>query len=265
MGIKSTTHSTRIVLAGATVGFLLGATACTAPPTTSYTNPAGQEVTVNWKDYPVSAGMLPEDFSNAATQEEAQSTSDAVLHDIRAALTSTHALEWTTRGEAGWFPGGGNGYGGKMMTSIFNSTQWESTTAPASNADWEEIVAITSGITTEHGLGTVQPLFESNNFKNDHSWKKNLTDKYGTADPQKLWWWEGTAHAGPQWLALYMVNVDRDTTGAAAKENEDSGLPARSISISYGTTAVAGKEKAALSEALAPFMGLIPPKATTSD
>ncbi|MFC8303982.1 hypothetical protein ACFUCV_09910 [Specibacter sp. NPDC057265] len=265
MGNKSAAHRRWTALAAASVALLLGASACAAPPTTSYTNETGQEVTVNWKDYPVSAGLLPEDFSHAVTQEEAQATSDAVLTDIRAALTSVHAFEWSTRGEAAWFPGGGNGYGGKVMTSTFNSTQWESATAPASNAEWEEIVAVTSRITTKHGLGGVQLLFDHENFKTDHSWQKDLIDKYGTADPQRLWWWEGTAYTRSQWLVLHMVNVDRDTTGAAAKETEDSGLPARSISISYGATAVPAKDQAALTQALEPFVGLTPPEATTSD
>lgn len=244
---------------------LLGTNACAPPPTTSYTNEAGQKTTVNWRDYPVSAGLLPEDFSHAATQQEAQMTSDAVLNDIRAALTEMYGLEWTTRGESGWFPGGGNGYGGKVVTSTFNSVQWESDTAPAGTAEWEDIVATTSRITTGHGLGPIQLIFDRGSFKDDPSWQQELINNYGTADPKKLWWWEGTAFTGSQWLSLHLVNVDRDMTGAAAKENAASNLPERSISISYGATAVPAQDEAALAKALEPFMGLTPPEATTSD
>lgn len=90
-------------------------------------------------------------------------------------------------------------------------------------------------------------------------------EKYGTTDPKELYWWAGTAYADSQWLSLALTNVDRDTTGAAAKEYAECGHPPRSISLSYGVTTVARADRAALEAALVLFDGLTPPEPTTSD
>ena len=78
-------------------------------------------------------------------------------------------------------------------------------------------------------------------------------------------WRDGTAYSGMQWLSVYVVDVDRDPTGSAAKDCEESKLPPRSISISYGVTTVPRADRAALAKALEPFAGLTPPTPTTSD
>ena len=255
----------KAVSAFAVAAVLASASACAAGPTTTHTNTAGQEVTVNWRDYPLHAYTMPDEVLAAPVKENAEEISAAILSEIKTALGSEFNLHWNARGEQGWYPSSGNGYGGKSMTTTWSSVGWESDTAPAETADWEMVMAITSRITRAHGLGPVKVTHHGDTFKNDLEWQKDLLEKYGTADPQKLWWWDGTAYSGMQWLSINIVDVDRDSTGAAAKEYEQSKLPPRSISISYGITTVSRADRAALEQALEPFAGLTPPTPTTSD
>lgn len=262
MAVKLSVRSWAACVALASV---LGLGACAAPPTTTYTNGAGQEVTVNWKDYPLHAYSLPGDLLQAPVKEEAEIVSARLLGEIRAALTKEFGMAWESTGEDRWNPELGNGYGGQAMTTTYNSAEWRTATIPASTAQWKKIVRVISRITTAHGLGPVQLTQDGDSFKNDPEWQKELVEKYGTADPQKLYWWDGTAYTGSQWLLVNLVNVDRDISGRAAKEYQESNFPARSISISYGLTTVPSADLAAFEKALEPFVGLTPPEPTTSD
>ncbi|MDJ0311882.1 hypothetical protein [Arthrobacter sp. H35-D1] len=256
----------RTALAGfAVAAALASVSACAAAPTSTYTNASGQEVTVNWRDYPLHAYRTPDEVLTAPVKEDSEEISAAILSEIKTALGREFNLEWNARGEQGWYPSSGNGYGGEAMTTTWNSVGWNSNTVPAGTAEWERIMAIISRITRAHGLGAVQVTHHGDTFKNDPEWQKDLLEEYGTADPQKLWWWDGTAHSGMQWLSVYIVDVARDPTGAAAKDYEESKLPPRSISISYGVTTVPRADRAALAKALEPFAGLTPPTPTTSD
>lgn len=252
--LKSTVVRIRVGAAAIMVAALAAVSACASPPTTTYTDASGQAVTVDWKDFPVHAGTLPEDVLAAPVKEDAEAVSEAILTEVKTALDAEFGLEWAASGESGWYPSQGNGYGGKSMTTTWNSVSWSSKTAPAETVDWERTLDIVSGITKAHGLGPVKlsPVADD-------------PQKYGITDPKQLYWWVGTAYADSQWLSLAVVNVDRDSTGEAAKEYASTGLPPRSISIDYGVTTVAQADRAALETALAPFSGLTRPEPTTSD
>lgn len=253
------------VTAAVSMAVAVALSACSESPTSTYTNTAGEEVTVNWKDYPAHAYSLSEELLAAPVKDDAEGVSAAILDELKANLTEEFGLQWTSSGEAGWYPAQGNGYGGKAMTTTFNSVSWDSDSAPAETSDWERILAITNRITTARGLGAVKLSPDADTLKNDTAWHQELVEKYGTADREKLYWWSGTAYADSQWLSVSLVNVDRDTTGKAAAEYEKSGLPPRSISLSYGVTTVSSEDLPAFKEALKPFEGLQNPEATTSD
>lgn len=255
----------RTVTVAAAVASLIGLGGCSAAPTSTHTNAAGEEVTVDWKDYPAHAYSLSEELLAAPVKEDAEGVSAAILDELKATLAEEFGLQWTSSGEAGWYPTQGNGYGGKAMTTTFNSVSWDSDSAPAKTSDWERILAITNRITTARGLGAVKLSPDADTLKIDPAWHQELMEKYGTADLEKLYWWSGTAYADSQWISVSLVNVDRDTTGKAAAEYEKSGLPPRSISLSYGVTTVSSEDLPAFKEALKPFEGLQNPEATTSD
>ncbi|WP_449374378.1 hypothetical protein [Arthrobacter psychrolactophilus] len=192
----------------AAVASFVGLSGCAAAPTSSYTNAAGEEVTVNWKDYPAHAGNDAATVLNAPVKEDAEGVSAAILDELKTALTEEFKLQWTASGEAGWFPTQGNGYGGKSMTATFNSVSLDSDSAPAATSDWERILTIANSITSAHGLGPVKLSPDADALKNDPAWHQELLDKYGTADPDKLYWWNGTAYANSQWLSISLVNVE---------------------------------------------------------
>ncbi|WP_133162841.1 hypothetical protein [Arthrobacter glacialis] len=257
--------SIRATMGSVAVAALLGLGACAAPPTTTYTNEAGQEVTVNWKDYPVHAYSLPAELLDAPVKEDTEAVAAELFEEIKTALTAEYRMEWEARGEAGWFPTTGNGYGGQAMTYTYNSVEWRSTTLPPSTAEWKKIMSVINGFTTASGLGPVKLTPDSDSLANDPERQKELVEEYGTADLDKLYWWAGTAYSGSQWLSVNLVNVARDTSGKAAKEYQESELPARSISITYGTTTVSRADLPTFKKALEQFEGLTPPEPTTSD
>lgn len=90
---------------------------------------------MNWKDYPAQAGIEAAGILGAPVKEEAEVVSADILEEIRETLDAEFGLQWTANGEAGWYPAGGNGYGGDAMTTTFNSVSWNSNTAPAEPSD----------------------------------------------------------------------------------------------------------------------------------
>lgn len=252
----------RAAAVSAAVASLVGISACAAPPTSTYTNAAGAKVTVNWKDYPAQAGHDAAEILSAPVKEKAEVVSADILADIRDTLGAEFGLQWAASGEAGWYPTQGNGYGGKAMTTTFNSVSWASDSAPAETSDWEQILAIITRATTARGLGSVKLSPNADTLTDDPAWRQELVEKYGTADLDKLYWWNGNAYGDSQWLSVHIVNVDRDTTGTAAKE--EARQP-RSISLSFGVTTLAEADRPAFMQALEPFFGLTPPEPTTSD
>lgn len=244
---------------------MLALSSCEAAPTTTYTNADGQEVTVSWRDYPAHGYSNPEEILLAPSQEDTEAISGAILEEIKAAITADFGTSWTAEGTAEWFPRGGNGYGGDDMTVTYNSVRWNSDSAPVATADWERILRIVDGVTAKHGLGTVKLSPDSSTIEDDPAWRKELIDKYGTADIDKLYWWSGSAYANSQWLSFSITNVDRDGTGQAAKEYESTPALARSISLDYGVTTLAEADVPAFKESLAPFAGLTRPVPSSSD
>lgn len=108
-----------------TAGLLLrGLGACSPPPTSTDTNSAGQEVTLSWNDYPARAGNDGAETLMAPVQEgaeDAETVGEQLLLAIKDSLAADFGLAWTTNSSNGWHPTEGNGYGGKSMTTTFNS------------------------------------------------------------------------------------------------------------------------------------------------
>ena len=136
--MKSTVVRIRLGTTTVMVAASLALGACASSPTSTYTNADGQSITVDWKDYPVHAGTLSEDILAAPAKEDAEGVSEAMLTEIVTALDAEFGLQWAASGESGWFPSNGNGYGGKSLTTTWNSVSWNSRTAPAETADWEK-------------------------------------------------------------------------------------------------------------------------------
>jgi len=249
-------------LAAALAAALLTLTACAAPPTTTYTDEHGAEVTVDWVDYPGSAGVVAEEVLQAPLEADVEGTGAALMASIQSRLDAEFALDWSTTGEPGWFPTEGNGFGGPSTYISYNSQERFTDTVPGTVAEWERVVQIVSEETAVYGLGVVVLDHERSDFSPDDEWQR---ERYGTDDPREYWSWSGWAYGASQWLSLHLADVERDPSGRAAEDHERHGWQPRTISLSYGATVVPDAERASFTERLEPFTGLKVPDATSSD
>ena len=236
--MKLRCRATSAVLAA--VVLLSWLAASVSSPKTSYTTASGQEVTVDWKDYPAPSGNDPDELLRAPVAEDIEAAATGILTDIMAALTQEFGLVWAFSGESSWHAGAGNGYGGVSMGTTFNSVRWVGETVP-SGSDWARVVAIVDGGTSTRGLG-----------------------KTRLESPEPYVWF-GTVYGDSQWVSLEIHDAALDPAGKAASNYAEIKQPSAAISLSYGATAIPRNVLPAFIKVLEPFIGLDPPEPTTSD
>ncbi|ALE93224.1 hypothetical protein AOC05_14300 [Arthrobacter alpinus] len=217
-----------------------GLSACTSSPRTSYTTASGEEVAVDWKDFPAPSGNEPDQLLRAPVAEDIESVSAGILTDITAALTQEFGLAWATSGESSWHAGAGNGYGGVAMSTTYNSVSWASGTVPPS-AEWARVVEIVNGFASARGL-----------------------DKTGLESPETFVWF-GTAYGDTQWVSVEIHDAALAPAGKAASNYAQIKQPPAAIFLSYGATALPRNDRPAFIKDLEPFAGLERPESTTSD
>ena len=256
-------RTARSVVASALLGVVF-LTGCAVAPTTTVSRPDGTDVTVNWEDYPASAGMNAEEILAAPREKEVEAIGTALFAALRESLDEQFELRWTESGEAGWYPEHGNGYGGESVLITYNSSSSETDSAPSSPSDWRSIVERVSTVTEANGLGTVVLDHEMPPSEADEvAWQRDLHNRFGTDDPDRYWIWTGTAYRNAQWLAVSIVDVERDPTGKATDDLGDE--PGQYIAFSYGATVIPDSERDAFVRALEPFRELERPPASHSD
>ncbi|AUI51615.1 hypothetical protein [Arthrobacter crystallopoietes] len=111
---------------------------CASSPTTTYQTESGQQITVDWAEYPGHAYSAAEDVLHAPPAEELEAVSTKLLGEIEARLTDEFGLAWEDGPDDGgnFFPQEGNGYGGDSLYVSFNSAPRESRTVPEDPRDW---------------------------------------------------------------------------------------------------------------------------------
>lgn len=244
---------------------LAGLAACTPLPSTTYTNASGQQVTVNWRDFPGPAGVDPHAILAAPVKEDAEAAGAQLLLNIKTALSQEFGVAWDSWGEPSWHAPNGNGFGGKTTSTTYNSVRWFSDTAPATTADWDRIVEIINGYSQAQGLGKVVLEHKRGYYRQIPSSDKDLLERFGTTDRREAYVWFGNAYGSSQWLSVEIHHAGRDPRGKAATEYQDLKQPAASISLDYGVTTLPRDDVAAFKKALEPFAGLEQPAATTSN
>ena len=255
--------TTRARRAAWAVTAVLLLTSCAASPTTTFLSDTGRAVTVDWADYPGRAGIDTSEALLAPTADAIPAVSAALVGEIEQRLTQEFGLTWQNGptgqpDEGAFYPESGNGYGGETLLVTFNSGERQSDGIPSSGQDWRRIVAIISGVTADAGLGD----FEVDNLKPERA--ADITERFGSLEPDEQWLWFGTAYGASQWISASLVDVDRDASGEAATDHPDGWNP-QSITLSYGATTVRAEDHAAFQKRMAPFAGLDMPAATTSD
>jgi hypothetical protein len=242
-----------VLLMPALAAAMLALTACTAPPTTTYTDPRGVEVTVDWSDYPGSEGTDADEVLQAPPEADVESTGAELMAGIERRLAEEFGLTWTESGGPSWYEQGGNGYGGPSSYITYNSPDLSSNGVPTSPAGWERVVAIVSEETVRAGLGAVVLDHERDTARSDREWRE---ERFGTGNPDEYWSWTGGAFGDSQWLAVSLTDTDRDRTGTADEEFDGSIWKPQSITLSYGATVVPDASRVQFLTALEPFRGL---------
>jgi hypothetical protein len=237
---------------------------CASSPTTTYQAESGQQITVDWAEYPGHAYTAAEDVLQAPSAEELEAVSTKLLGEIEARLTGEFGLAWEDGPDDGekFFAQEGNGYGGDSLYVSFNSVSRESLAVPEDPRDWHRAVDIVSEVTESYGLGKLEP----GNLDPDLA--EETAERLGSAELEEQWQWFSDAYGQSQWVGLTLTDVQRDPTGEAAEEMKGSieyGWNPRSITISYGATTIRNEDREQFLTALEPFEGLNRPETTTSD
>ena len=246
----------RAAAVAAALALVLALSACSSSPTSTYRTDTGQEVTVDWADYPGHAGMETDAVLRSPSAEEVEEFSALVLGDIEQRLTTEFGVEWADGpdGEGDRFhPFEGNGYGGASSYVTFNSTTRETRGIPTEAGDWDGILEIARAALSDHGFGALEA---------EH------VEPAASDDLDRTWQWSGSAQLDAQWVFVTLIDVDRDPSGDARGQMEGAieyGWEARSISIAYGATTISEASREEFTAAAEPFEGLERPEATSSD
>lgn len=238
----------RIAAAALGLGLVAGLSACAPSPTTTYTNDAGAEVTVDWRDYPASAWLSAEDVLAGPRTGEVPERLAALLDEVQQALADEYGLgPWTAHGDpadyADWSPMRENEYGGESMLATFNSQTW-SAEGEIPFAEWERVVDTVAAVAERHGLT-----------------ERTLTDDL---DPgYERWLRDETLSSGDtEWLMVTVQNAHLDPSGEAVAEAEEQDWLVSGVSLFYGVTTVLDEDRAEFERRAAPFEGLALPKAS---
>lgn len=240
-------------------------------PTTTFVDAAGETVTVDWKDYPASAGVDGDELVDRPDQAELEVPASTLMRELGDAIEEASGLRLTSpQPEAAWFsdanwhPEPGNGYGGDSMLTTVNCCTLEVHRAPGQSR-WRAILDAASRVTEDAGLGPLQLEHESDPMTSDPAWLGEYRAQFCTARGGECWMWSATAYDGVQWVTFTIQDGSLDPTGDAVREAAQIGRPAAFIGIDYGATVVRAGMKDEYTEALEPFVGLERPEPTASD
>lgn len=220
-----------------------------SPPTTTYIDADGREVTVDWSDYPADASTDAEDVLGRPTVEDVP----ARWTELRAALTRSidvvlagHGVDlaWESAGEDGWFPYGGNGYGGDSMLRVYNSATWQAEAAIPHEL-WEVVVDAAERELADRGIArrTVTAAEEDSGLS--------------------TWMHDADFFDGGEFLTVSVQDARLDDEALA--DAEQFGHLVSGITLFYGIQTIREADRAEFEARAAPFDALDRPQATHSD
>lgn len=217
-------------------------TGCAPPATTTTTDADGNTVTVDWVDYPASAGMPADDVLALPVAEGVEARVDQLISEVQAALEAEYRIsEWTTRNEGGWFPEEGNGYGGASLLTTYNSASYEAEIRIPIE-QWDDVIDTVRTITQRYEI------------------TEEMSDTYFEEYPE--WMRVGSFHRGAEFFDIFIqddtLNPDHNTG------DSDDGL-VTGVSLFYGITTISEDDRDEFIQRAAPYEGLKLPEATTSD
>ena len=240
-------------------------------PTTTFVDPTGEAVTVDWRDYPAHAGIDGELLLDHPDQAGLAGPATALMQRLDEAVQTASGLQLEpAQPRSAWFEDGnwhvttGNGYGGESMLVTVNCCLHASDRAPDAG-QWRAVLDAASAVTVEAGLGPLRLEHESAPMTEDPAWLEEFRDRYCNAPDEACWLWSAQAFDGVQWVTLTIQDGVLDPSGDAVRDAAAIGRPAGFITIDYGATVVRTGAKDACADALAPFAGLERPDSTSSE
>lgn len=234
--------------------------ACSPSPTTTYTDVHGQQVTVDWEDYPGDSYHSPEQVLAAPGPAQIERAGADLLTDLQQALTAQGIRGWRTSDTRYW-DSLGNDYGGDSLYLTYSSPYLESRALPADPADWHQVLDAVSAVAVAHSFTAAELDHDAAERSGNTRQLREMREVFGTDDPDRFWEWAATATKGTQWLTVDLVDVDRDASGDAARDATRYHWPKRSVTFQYGATTIPASQRAAFTQRLAPFTGLERPPA----
>ncbi|RAX50014.1 hypothetical protein DQ353_07650 [Arthrobacter sp. AQ5-05] len=229
--------------------------------TTVIENTDGSRQTIYWRGYPATSEPDPQEILDGPTPEQGYADGQAMLAEIKSALSSALALEWNAEAEAletdVYFPGASNNHGGQSLLTTVNAPEHQSTSVPEAWAGKQKAMDVIGDISGEYGYQ--RPRLDTD------SWSEaDVVADRGSLDPAG-WAMVGGMVQGPngQWLSFAFADCSKDLTGKFAKEfSDDSGGGAQSaLFLGYGAKGLLPAANRDLyKEALAPFIGLERPE-----
>lgn len=230
-----------------------------ASPTSTVTDAAGQQVTLDWADYPADDDKDPAEVLAAPRAEQVEAVGEQLLADLQGAVDAHRAgSAWQRGRDGGVHEHDGNGYGGPTMHRTLNSAELLTHEALG---DWPALVAVLDAELAEHGYGPIEWEFDRETYAHETAAERDaaVVEQFGSLDPAQMWQWAGDAHDGTMWVSIILQDRDRP-----AAPDASAAEPERLLAIMVGGTVISAADEQAYRDGIAPFEGLEPPDATHS-
>ncbi len=202
-----------------------------------------------------------------STPEEGFAAGQAMVAEIKAALSQEFRLEWASAdAQARSNPYHGptqNYYGGESLLTSVNGPESQSTSVPQAWTDKQRAISLIGEISGRYGFGA--PTIDGT-----QSWpaEDRLRNLGGLApDRQVIVSGVALGQAG-QWLTFRFQDLSKDTEGTFEEKlrpPEGSAWQMNTVALSYGANGLLPAENRREFESrLEPFRGLMPPESLES-
>ncbi|GAA2175490.1 hypothetical protein GCM10009846_25600 [Agrococcus versicolor] len=254
-----------ILVAGVAFGVVGMARLVDPPsPTTTVTGADGEQVVLDWRDYPADPSVDPDDVLAAPRAEDVVDVGSAELAAMRRAFEPVApGLAWSTPDAPDVLVTdvGGNGYGGASLHQVYNSQSVEGVGLDA-DADWHALGAAVDAELAALGYGPIAWDFdrEPYPYETQEQRDEQMVAEFGSLDPDEMWQWSGMAERDSMWVWVTIWDERRPTTPDGAWPESESG-----VSLFVGGTVVSHDDEQAYVDGVARFDGLMRPEATGSD
>lgn len=217
-----------------------------------------------WREYPGVAGLDPHQILEGPTPEEGYEAGQAMVGEIKAALSEEFQLEWAPADDKArsspFHRPIENHYGGESLLTNVNGPESQSTSVPQTWTEKQRATSIIGEVTRRYGYGA--PTI---NHLEGWSEEDRMRDLGGlTPDTQVIISGVALGQAG-QWLAFRFQDLSKDNDGGDFKERlrppEGSQWQMNTLALIYGANGLLAAEyRREFEVRLEAFRGLTPPE-----